>query len=56
MIENSLDTNQMYRLPWSKEDNPSGWIEVTTFCQLKCPGCYRGLAEKNPIRIGVVNV
>jgi hypothetical protein len=24
-------------------DNPNGWIEPTTYCQLKCPGCYRGL-------------
>ena len=30
-------------LPWSETDNPNGWIEPTTYCQLKCPGCYRGL-------------
>jgi len=50
-MENSLNINQMYRLPWTKDDNPDGWIEVTTYCQLKCPGCYRGLAEENPKRI-----
>jgi len=50
-MENNLDLEQMYRLPWTKDDNPDGWIEVTTFCQLKCPGCYRGLAEKNPERM-----
>jgi len=37
-----------YRLPWSSKDNPNGWIEPTTFCQLKCPGCYRGLDKENP--------
>lgn len=37
-----------YRLPWKEEDNPNGWIEPTTFCQLKCPGCYRGLDKINP--------
>lgn len=40
-----------YKLPWTKEDNPNGWIEVTTFCQLKCTACYRGLAEDNPKRV-----
>ena len=33
----------LYKLPWSQQDNPNGWIEPTTYCQLKCPGCYRGL-------------
>lgn len=32
----------LYRLPFSKYNNPNGWIEPTTFCQLKCPHCYRG--------------
>ena len=50
-MENSLNIEEMYRLPWTNEDNPDGWIEVTTYCQLKCPGCYRGLAEENPKRI-----
>jgi MoaA/NifB/PqqE/SkfB family radical SAM enzyme len=50
-MENKLNINEMYRLPWTKDDNPDGWIEVTTYCQLKCPGCYRGLAEENPKRI-----
>ncbi|MDD2731682.1 MAG: radical SAM protein [Candidatus Pacebacteria bacterium] len=31
-----------YRLPWTLNNNPNGWIEPTTCCQLKCPGCYRG--------------
>ena len=36
------DTRKLYRLPFSKNDNPNGWIEITTKCNLKCPGCYRG--------------
>jgi len=40
-----------YRLPWSLNNNPNGWIEPTTFCQLKCPGCYRGLDKDGAARI-----
>jgi pyruvate-formate lyase-activating enzyme len=36
------DISSLYRLPYSKNDNPNGWIEVTTDCNLRCPGCYRG--------------
>ena len=50
-MDMELNLNNLYKLPWSKEDNPNGWIEPTTYCQLECPGCYRGLAEKNPLRI-----
>jgi len=32
----------MYRIPWQKLNHPSGWIEITTRCQLSCEGCYRG--------------
>lgn len=38
-----LDNTAMYRLPYSKNDNPNGWIEVTTHCNMKCPGCYKGI-------------
>jgi MoaA/NifB/PqqE/SkfB family radical SAM enzyme len=41
-----LDLTNLYKLPWKKEDNPNGWLELTTFCQLSCPGCYRGLDKK----------
>jgi MoaA/NifB/PqqE/SkfB family radical SAM enzyme len=51
MGNENIDVNNMYKLPWTKDDNPDGWIEVTTYCQLKCPGCYRGLAEKDPSRL-----
>ena len=37
----SIDTSRLLRLPWTRDDNPNGWIEPTTRCQLKCPGCYR---------------
>lgn len=30
-----------YRLPWSKNDNPIGWLEVTDICNIHCKGCYR---------------
>jgi len=47
-MKSKIDYSGVYKLPWNAHDNPGGWIEVTTYCQLKCPGCYRGLAEKNP--------
>lgn len=31
----------LYRLPWSMNDNPIGWVEVTDVCNIKCDGCYR---------------
>lgn len=36
-----MDVTGLYRIPWTKDDNPNGWVEVTTHCQLDCPGCYR---------------
>ncbi len=38
-----MNINSLYKLPWEKNDNPNWWIEPTTFCQLKCPWCYREL-------------
>ena len=37
----SIKRENLYRLPWSKVDNPGGWVEVTDECDLYCPGCYR---------------
>ena len=37
-----IDKNSLYKLPYTKCNNPSGWVEPTTQCQLKCPSCYRG--------------
>ncbi|MEI7491179.1 MAG: radical SAM protein [Bacteroidota bacterium] len=31
----------LFRMPWSKTDNPGAWIEVTDVCNLNCPGCFR---------------
>jgi MoaA/NifB/PqqE/SkfB family radical SAM enzyme len=36
-----LDKRDYYRLPWSMNDNPIAWIEVTDICNLRCDGCYR---------------
>jgi pyruvate-formate lyase-activating enzyme len=36
-----LVKTDLYRLPWSKNDNPIAWLEVTDICQLHCEGCYR---------------
>jgi sulfatase maturation enzyme AslB (radical SAM superfamily) len=36
-----IDRTQLYRFPWSKTDNPGGWIEVTDTCNISCRGCYR---------------
>ncbi|MBK7159002.1 MAG: radical SAM protein [Ignavibacteria bacterium] len=36
------EIKSLYRLPFTKNDNPNGWVEITTDCNLRCPGCYRG--------------
>lgn len=41
----SSGLQSLYRIPWESLNNANGWIEPTTHCQLKCPGCYRGLAK-----------
>lgn len=33
--------SEMYRFPWSLNDNPIGWLEVTDKCNIYCRGCYR---------------
>jgi MoaA/NifB/PqqE/SkfB family radical SAM enzyme len=35
------EKKNLYRLPYSLNDNPIGWIEVTDICNIKCKGCYR---------------
>ncbi len=37
----SLDKRELFRLPWSMNDNPIAWLEITDICNLKCEGCYR---------------
>lgn len=36
-----LSKSELYRFPWSKTDNPIGWLEVTDECNIHCKGCYR---------------
>jgi MoaA/NifB/PqqE/SkfB family radical SAM enzyme len=36
-----LEKRDFYRLPWSMNDNPIAWIEVTDICNIHCEGCYR---------------
>jgi len=45
-----IKREEIYRLPWSKNDNPDGWIEITTYCNMACPGCYRGCDRKDNIQ------
>ncbi len=37
----TLDKRRLYRLPWSMNDNPIAWLEVTDVCNIHCEGCYR---------------
>lgn len=37
----TIDKNNLYRLPWSMNDNPIGWVELTDICNIHCEGCYR---------------
>jgi|WetSurMetagenome_2_1015567.scaffolds.fasta_scaffold05871_7 hypothetical protein len=41
----SLDKRNLYRFPWSLNDNPQGWVEITDVCNLACQGCYRQRLE-----------
>jgi Radical SAM superfamily len=36
-----LSKRELYRFPWSGNDNPIGWLEVTDKCNTYCRGCYR---------------
>jgi MoaA/NifB/PqqE/SkfB family radical SAM enzyme len=37
----ALDKRDLYRFPWSMNDNPIAWLEVTDICNIHCEGCYR---------------
>jgi hypothetical protein len=41
----SLIKRDLYRFPWSKNDNPIAWLEITDICNLHCEGCYRQRIE-----------
>ena len=34
----TLEKRELYRFPWSKNDNPIAWLEVTDICDLHCEG------------------
>ena len=36
-----LDKRNLYRMPWSMNDNPIAWLEITDICNIQCEGCYR---------------
>ena len=36
-----LDKRNLYRFPWTMNDNPIAWLEVTDECNISCFGCYR---------------
>ncbi len=42
-----LEKRDYYRLPWSMNDNPIAWLEVTDVCNLACEGCYRQTITKH---------
>lgn len=42
-MSDQINLKNIYKLPWTEFDNPNGWIEPTTFCNIKCPGCYRSI-------------
>jgi hypothetical protein len=45
-----LDKRSLYRMPWSMNDNPIGWLETTDRCNIHCLGCYRQqLAGHKPL-------
>jgi molybdenum cofactor biosynthesis enzyme MoaA len=37
----SMNKQNMYRFPWSLNDNPIAWLEITDICNIYCEGCYR---------------
>ncbi|MBC7235806.1 MAG: radical SAM protein [Chloroflexi bacterium] len=43
----ALDKRALYRFPWSMNDNPIGWLEITDICNLHCEGCYRQTLSKH---------
>ncbi len=41
----SPEKSKLYRFPWSLNDNPIGWVEITDLCNIQCKGCYRQRIE-----------
>ncbi len=36
-----LEKRNLYRMPWSLNDNAIAWLEVSDICNIHCEGCYR---------------
>jgi MoaA/NifB/PqqE/SkfB family radical SAM enzyme len=36
-----LEKSALFRMPWSMNDNPIAWLEITDICNIHCEGCYR---------------
>ncbi len=43
--DNWPEKSRYYRWPWSNNDNPVGWLEITDICNIKCKGCYRSRTD-----------
>ncbi len=39
--DNWPEKSNYYRFPWSNNDNPISWLEITDICNIYCKGCYR---------------
>ncbi len=39
--DNWPEKSSYYRFPWSNNDNPISWLEITDVCNIYCKGCYR---------------
>ncbi len=39
--DNWPEKSEYYRFPWSNNDNPISWLEITDICNIYCKGCYR---------------
>lgn len=38
--EAGINTNELYRLPWTMSDNAMTWIEPTRSCNIRCDACF----------------
>jgi MoaA/NifB/PqqE/SkfB family radical SAM enzyme len=48
--DNWPEKSNYYRFPWSNNDNPISWLEITDVCNIYCKGCYRKhLAGHRPL-------
>ena len=41
MNSSTINSTDLYRLPWTLPDNGISWLEPTARCNLNCYGCYR---------------